>query len=82
MRDGRTREQALGVVKMPGGHERRTRVHRRIGGTAYTTFGTFVQDSAGVYRWRGDREFVMELKAAANAATPRGAGPSGETGHG
>lgn len=72
MREGRTREQALGVVKMPGGHERRTRVHRRIGGTAYTTFGTFVMDHAGVYRWRGDQEFVLVTSEANNQGASNG----------
>lgn len=81
MREGRTREQALGVVKMPGGHERRTRVHRRIGGTAYTTFGTFAMDTAGVYRWSSDMEFVLEIGTATDG-TRGGAGPSGKAEHG
>lgn len=58
-----TRHRAIlsALVVEPEGQRRRTRVHRRVGGTAYTSFGTFVRDEHGTYRSIAFDGVVLQL---------------------
>lgn len=56
-----SREPLSAVVVKPEGQRQRTWVHRRVGGTAYTSFGTFVQDGHGTYRALGLEGAVLQI---------------------